>query len=174
MCIFLEVYKKRDSYHTGFFVGGGSFLFFKLLFTLERERETEHERGRKEGGGHRMWNRLQALSCQHRARCGAQTHKPWDHDLSRCQMLNQLSHPGAPIFFFFLTFVSSFCFYIKGVYRCRHFGTEWTFFWVQQVYSDLFVFSHMYRLQLNIPTSHMSKLGQKESFSLCLFWHFAS
>ena len=49
----------------------------------ERERET------------RIWSRLQALSCQHRAWHGAQTHGPRDHDLSRSRMLNQLSHPGA-------------------------------------------------------------------------------
>ena len=27
---------------------------------------------------------------------GAGTHKPQDHDLSQSQMLNRLSHPGAP------------------------------------------------------------------------------
>ena len=43
-----------------------------------------------------MRSRLQALSCQYKARCGAQTHKPRDHDLSRSEMLNRLSHPGAP------------------------------------------------------------------------------
>ena len=44
----------------------------------------------------RIWSRLQALSCQHRARRGAQTHRLWDHDLSRSRTLNWLSHPGAP------------------------------------------------------------------------------
>ena len=37
-----------------------------------------------------------ALSWQQRARCGAQTHKPQDHDLFRSHTLNQLSHPCAP------------------------------------------------------------------------------
>ena len=37
-----------------------------------------------------------ALCWQQGARCGAQTHKLWDHDLSRGQMPNRLSHPGAP------------------------------------------------------------------------------
>ena len=63
----------------------------------ERERETEHEQGRgRERGRHRIPSRLQALSCQHRARRGARTHGPRDHDLSRSQTLNRLSHPGAP------------------------------------------------------------------------------
>ena len=45
---------------------------------------------------HRIWSRLQALSCQHRAWCGAQTHELWDHDLSQSRMPDWLSHPGAP------------------------------------------------------------------------------
>ena len=32
--------------------------------------------------------------------CGAWTHKPWDHDLSRSQALNRPSHPGAPPYSF--------------------------------------------------------------------------
>ena len=52
--------------------------------------------GGAEREGDRIWSRLQALSCQHRARCGAQTHELWDHDLGQSQTLNQLSHPGAP------------------------------------------------------------------------------
>ena len=31
----------------------------------------------RERGRHRIWSRLQALSCQHRAWCGAWTHKPY-------------------------------------------------------------------------------------------------
>ena len=50
----------------------------------QRERETQN------------LNRLQALSCQHRARRGARTHELWDHDLSLSRTLNRLSHPGAP------------------------------------------------------------------------------
>ena len=69
-------------------------IFFNVYLFL-RQREMEHERGRvRERGRHRIWSRLQALSCQHRARRGAQTHGPWDHDLSWSQTL---SHPGAPI-----------------------------------------------------------------------------
>ena len=36
------------------------------------------------------------LHWQQRARYGALTHEPWDHDLSQRQTLNPLSHPGAP------------------------------------------------------------------------------
>ena len=68
-------------------------MFIFILFLRERERE--RERGR-ERGRHRIQSRVQALSCQHRAESGAQTHRPQDHDLSHSQTLNQLSHPGAP------------------------------------------------------------------------------
>ena len=62
------------------------FLIFLNVYFWERERqrdrETECERGRgRERGRHRIWIRLQALSCQHRAWCGARTHELWDHDL---------------------------------------------------------------------------------------------
>ena len=50
----------------------------------QRERETQNR------------SRLQALRCQHRAQHGARTHGTWNHDLSRSQTLNRLSHPGAP------------------------------------------------------------------------------
>ena len=73
------------------------FLIFFNVYLFLRQRETEHEWGRvTERGRHRIWNRLQALSCRHRARRGAWTHGPWDHDLSRSRTVNQPSHPGAP------------------------------------------------------------------------------
>ena len=65
-----------------------------FVYFSERDR---HKRGKsRERGRHRIQIKLQALSCQHRARCGARTHKPLNHDLSWSQMLNQLSHPGTP------------------------------------------------------------------------------
>ena len=70
-------------------------FFLMFLFIFETEREHKQGRGR-ERGRHRIRSRLQALSCQHRARRGARTHRPWDHDLSRSRTLNRLSHPGAP------------------------------------------------------------------------------
>ena len=73
------------------------------VYLFLKERETEHEQGRsRERGRHRIRSRLQALSCQHRARHGAQTREPWDHDLSWSRTLNWLSHPGAPCPFVFL------------------------------------------------------------------------
>ena len=73
------------------------YFFNVYLFLGERERETECEWGRdRERGRHRIWSRLQALSCQHRARRGAQTHELWDNDLSWSLVLNQLSHSGPP------------------------------------------------------------------------------
>ena len=74
------------------------------MFIFDRERE--HERGRgRERRRHRIWSRLQALSCQHSWH-GAWTHEPWDHDLSQSQPFNLLSHPGTPVFKNVLWFVS--------------------------------------------------------------------
>ena len=74
-----------------------TFWIFLYLFIFERQSETKWDWGRgRERGRHRIGNRLQALSCQHRARRGARTHRLWDHDLSQSQTLNRLSHPGAP------------------------------------------------------------------------------
>ena len=68
---------------------------FFLMFIFVGERQ--HEWGKnRERGRHRIWSRLQALSCQHRVWCGARTPEPWDHDLSWSRTLNRLSHPGAP------------------------------------------------------------------------------
>ena len=64
-----------------------------FIFEKERERERERER-RRQRARHRIWSRLQALSCQHGARRGAWTHEPWDHDLSWSRTPNGLSHPG--------------------------------------------------------------------------------
>ena len=74
------------------------YSFFFMFSFWETARVAEGQRGRR-----RIRSRLQALSCQHRARLGAQTHGPWDHDLSRSQTLNWLSHPGAPVYLSFLS-----------------------------------------------------------------------
>ena len=63
-----------------------------FIFTFERD-------GAQVGEGQtemRHRSRLQALSCQRRARCGAQTHEPGDRDLNQSWSLNRLNHPGAP------------------------------------------------------------------------------
>ena len=62
-------------------------------FIYERERQTDRQTNQR--GRHRIWSRLQALSCQHRAQCRARTHEPWHHDLSQSRTLNLLSHLGA-------------------------------------------------------------------------------
>ena len=72
------------------------------LYLFLKQTECKWGRGR-ERGRHRIWSRFQALSYQHRAGCGAQTHKLSDHDLSRSWTLNQLSQPGAPGFHQFKT-----------------------------------------------------------------------
>ena len=78
------------------------FVFNVYLFLREREREreTECELGRsRERRRHRIRSRLQALNCQHRAQCRAQTHGPRDHDRSQSQTLNPIRHPGSYLFF---------------------------------------------------------------------------
>ena len=51
-----------------------------FIYFWETETESKQRRDR-ERGRHRIPSRLQAPSCQHRARRGARTHEPWDHDL---------------------------------------------------------------------------------------------
>ena len=73
-----------------------SFFLNVCVFLRERDGDRVLVGRGWERGRHRIWSRLQALSCQHRARRGAWTHKPQDHDPSRSPTLNWLSHPGAP------------------------------------------------------------------------------
>ena len=81
-------------------------LFF---FLREREREEAKEResptrgreGEREAGltQSRAWAHLRWCSPETAIKTtlwGAQTHEPWDYDLSQSLMLNRLSHPGAP------------------------------------------------------------------------------
>ena len=78
------------------------FFFLTFIYFWDRERQSMNRGRSRERGRHRIWNRLQDLRCQHRSRRGAQTHGPWDHDLSRSRTLNRPSHPGAPISLLFL------------------------------------------------------------------------
>ena len=74
-------------------------MFCFVLFCFERASTCVSEGGaerEREGGRHRIRSRLQAPSCQHRARRGARIHGPQDYDLSQSRMLNRLSHPGVP------------------------------------------------------------------------------
>ena len=68
-------------------------IFNGYLFLWERECVS---RGGAEREEDRICSRLQALSCQHRALCGAGTQELQDHDLNRSRILNRLSHPGTP------------------------------------------------------------------------------
>ena len=75
-------------------------IFLIVIYSWERETSASGGWGAgRERGRHRIWNRLQALSYQHRAWRGTRTHQPWDHDLSWCWELNRPSHPGAPLRF---------------------------------------------------------------------------
>ena len=69
-----------------------------FIYFCETVRDIKSRQGRgRERRRHRIRSRLQAPHYQHTARCGAQTHEPWEHDLSWSRTLNQLSHPGVPI-----------------------------------------------------------------------------
>ena len=69
----------------------------------EGERQSASGGGaERERGRHGIRSRLRAPSCQHRARRGARTHRPRDHDPSRSGTLNRLSPPGAPLLLCFL------------------------------------------------------------------------
>ena len=103
-----------------------------FIYFWERERERERERvsewggAERETGRHRIWSRLQAPSCQHRAWCGAWTHKPWDHDLGQSWMLNRLSHPGTPRVLDFLRLSRWFC----CVVRAENHDSKWFLYWI--------------------------------------------
>ena len=88
------------------------FLFKKNFFNAfiyfwrrERDRAWAGE-GQREGETQNL-KQAQALSCQHRARHGARTHRPRDRDLSRSRILNRLSHPGTPEWLLFFNLTSA-------------------------------------------------------------------
>ena len=96
--------------------------FLMFIYFWETEKKS-NERGRgRERDTHRVWSRLQALSCQHRIQHGAQTHEPWDHGLNRSWMLNQLSHPGAPMGSIFFKF--SFIYFERKIESQQGRGRE--------------------------------------------------
>ena len=110
----------------GLLLVGRYFFFPTFLFLPLGRRETEHERGRgRERGRHRIGNRLQAPSHQPRARRGARTHGPRDHDLAEVGRLNDCA-TQAPreIFFNWLNFfagygsVHVFCFFLFEFWKC--------------------------------------------------------
>ena len=86
-------------------------------FLRDTERAWAGE-GQRERGRHRIWSRLQAVSCQHRAWCRARTHKPWVHDLSWSWTLNRLSHPSALKYLKSLDTLINVLLHLIGVLTC--------------------------------------------------------
>ena len=84
------------------------FIYFNVYFLRQCERQSASSGG-ADRGRHRIGSGLQAPSCQPRAWCGAPTHEPRDHDLSRSRTLHRLSHSGALLFILlFEKYVSKF------------------------------------------------------------------
>ena len=75
------------------------YSYFLNVYSFLRDREWVGE-GQRERGRHRIWNRLQASSCQHRAWGRVWTHKPWQHDLRWSLKPNWLSHSFTPFPFY--------------------------------------------------------------------------
>ena len=76
-------------------------IFFFNVYLFLGQRETEHERARgRERGRHRIGNRLQAPSHQHRAQRGARTHGPRDRDLAEVGRLTDCATQAPPYFYF--------------------------------------------------------------------------
>ena len=69
------------------------FIMFIYFWETECEQGRDRERGRR-----RIWSRSSV--CTATPQRGAQTHKPWGHDLSWSRTLNRLSHQG-PLFCLF-------------------------------------------------------------------------
>ena len=103
------------------------FLFF-LMFIFERDRVQTGE-GQRERGRHRIRSRLQALSCQHRARQGTRTHRLRDHDLSRSWRLHWLTHPGFPMYKFLCRPMFPFLLCRPSVELLHHWVTPCFMFW---------------------------------------------
>ena len=106
------------------------FFFFKIvlvllfpfshihLFFFLREREHERERERE-----RILNRLH-VQCG--AWCGARSHsyEIMTRAKIKSRMLNQLSHPGAPIHLHFTLFYIIICLYIKKIFNVYFWDTH--------------------------------------------------
>ena len=60
----------------------------------------------------RIQSRLQTLSHQHRAQCGAQTHEPWDHDMNQSQTFNWATQVPWDCFLYF-----SFYYFVVSIQK---------------------------------------------------------
>ena len=127
-------------------------FFYIYLFLRDRERDRTRQSMRRGGaereGDTESGSRLRAPSCQHRARCGAQTHKSGDHDLGRSRTLNLPSHPGAHEWFFKFTVglsLSLFCWEFlhligsSGILAWTLFYGVFIWFWYQGMDLEVFL-----------------------------------
>ena len=73
---------------------GGKIYVFLSVFIFERDRQSVSRKGadRERETKNPKWVPGSELSAQ--SPMQGSTHQPRDHNLSRSQMLNQLSHPG--------------------------------------------------------------------------------
>ena len=94
-----SLYTRDKSYFVMVYDPPKIFLTFIYFWETERDRALVGERQRERDTQSLKQAPGSELSAQlFRAQCGAWTHEPWDHDLSRSQTLTWLSHPGAPVY----------------------------------------------------------------------------
>ena len=91
--------------------------FFINVYSFLRETECDQGRGR-EKWRHRIRSRLQVPSCQHRVRCGAWPHKPWDYDLNLQTVrfwldIQPTELPRHPILYYYFKTLLDHTFYLK-------------------------------------------------------------
>ena len=141
--------------------------------------ETEKDRawageGQRERHTHRIWSRLPAPSCEHRAQCGAWTHESWDHDLNWSWTPNRLSHPTPltsiilktcmlkSLNLCFMSQIFSYTFF----FRCFHihFSISVSLWWFVEEFSSLMICS----LTLSHLSSFYFNLSLSVSFSFRL------
>ena len=63
-------------------------LFFNAYLSILRERRREREREQRRGRKRRRQKTPSRFELSVQSRCGAQTHKPWYHELSQNQELD--------------------------------------------------------------------------------------
>ena len=100
---FLIIHSMSSTWNGLFFPSACLQLLQLLLFFWERESMRAGE-GQRKG---KTQNQVPGWAVSKEPDGGARTHKQWDHDLSRSQTLNRLSHAGAPIALEFLKKASS-------------------------------------------------------------------
>ena len=128
--------------------------------------------GEGQRGRHRIPSELQALSCWHRARCGAWTHKPRDLDPSQRRRLNRLSRPGAPVFCLLIQghkmsfHVCVYCISFSNVSRFPLYQS-FTFF-VTFIPKDVILFDIIDELPFLISSLTWLSLVYRHTIDLCV------